>query len=114
MKSTIWALPVDTSSVALIKRVVASLVAPLLVLPTAPAHVFAQATQAAANDQGWPRECQSGEHHVHRLPAAGRELEGAGALWTRGRLREGRDLTGRAMRRHFGGSSTSLKKVLKG
>ena len=60
MKSTIWALPVDTSSVALIKRGVTSLVAPLLVLPTAPAHVFAQATQAAANDQGWPRECQSG------------------------------------------------------
>jgi len=51
---------VDTSSVALIKRGVTSLVAPLLVLPTAPAHVFAQATQAAANDQGWPRECQSG------------------------------------------------------
>lgn len=45
---------------ALIKRVVASLVAPLLVLPTAPAQVFAQATQAAANDHGWPREFQSG------------------------------------------------------
>ena len=99
---------------ALIKRVVASLVAPLLVLPTAPAHVFAQATQAAANDQGWPRECQSGSITFTVYQPQVESWKARGVLWTRGRLHEGRDLTGRAIRRHLGGSSTSLKKGLKG
>src|SRR5215831_10184625 len=44
----------------LIKRVVASLIVPLLVLPMAPAPLGAQAAPAATNGQGWPREFPSG------------------------------------------------------
>ena len=49
-----------TFRIALIKRVVALLLVPLLVFSMVPLPAFAQTSPPAVGDQAWPREFQSG------------------------------------------------------
>src|SRR5262245_27454609 len=49
-----------TLRIAWLKRVLASLLVPLLVLSMVPSRGFGQTPPAPAGDQAWPREFQSG------------------------------------------------------